>query len=131
MTAGVLWLLLALFVLRVLGQALVAFFNVGFLPPMPAWYSGLMPYEYLLPSQLAIVALMAKISVDFTRRSGLFYEAKKPFATAGLWFGYLYLAAMVARALFLWDRPIPIVFHWVLAAFVITVGHSHRQRLAT
>jgi hypothetical protein len=99
MTAGVLWLLLALFVLRVLGQALVAFFNVGFLPPMPAWYSGLMPYEYLLPSQLG--------------------------------FGYLYLAAMVARALFLWDRPIPIVFHWVLAAFVITVGHSHRQRLAT
>ena len=39
------------------------------------------------------------------------------------------LAAMVARALFLWDHPIPIVFHWVLAAFVITVGISHRRRL--
>lgn len=131
MTAGVLWLLLALFVLRVLGQALVALFDVGFLPPMAAWYSGLMPYEYLLPSQIAIIPLMAKISVDFTRRSGFFYEAKKPFATAWLWFGYLYLAAMVARAVFHWDRPIPIVFHWVLAAFVITVGHSHRQRLGT
>jgi hypothetical protein len=35
---------------------------------------------------------------------------------------------MIARALFLWDRSIPIVFHWVLAAFVITVGLS--QRLA-
>lgn len=131
MTPLVLWLLLALFVLRVLGQALVAFFDVGFLPPMAAWYSGLMPYEYLLPSQIAIVALMAKISVDFTRRSGFFYEAKKPFATAWLWFGYLYLAAMVARGVLLWDRPIPIVFHWVLAAFVIAVGRSHRQRLAT
>lgn len=131
MTPLVLWLLLALFALRVLGQALVAFFDVGFLPPMTAWYSGLMPYEYLLPSQIAIVALMAKISVDFTRRSGFFYEAKKPFATAWLWFGYLYLAAMVARAVLLWDRPIPIVFHWVLAAFVIAVGRSHRQRLAT
>ncbi|HEU4924140.1 MAG TPA: hypothetical protein VFT23_13820 [Burkholderiales bacterium] len=131
MTPRVLWLLLALFVLRVLGQALVAFFDVGFLPPMAAWYSGLMPYEYLLPSQIAIVALMARISVDFTRRSGFFYEAKKPFATAWLWFGYLYLAAMVARGVLLWDRPIPIVFHWVLAAFVIAVGHSHRQRLAT
>lgn len=130
MTPLVLWLLLALFVLRVLGQALVAFFDVGFLPPMTAWYSGLMPYEYLLPSQIAIVALMAKISVDFTRRSGFFYEAKKPFATAWLWFGYLYFAAMVARGVLLWDRPIPIVFHWVLAAFVIAVGHSHRQRLA-
>lgn len=131
MTPLVLWLLLALFVLRVLGQALVAFFDVGFLPPMTAWYSGLIPYEYLLPSQIAIVALMAKISVDFTRRSGFFYEAKKPFATAWLWFGYLYLAAMVARGVLLWDRPIPIVFHWVLAAFVIAVGRSHRQRLAT
>ena len=131
MTPLVLWLLLALFVLRVLGQALVAFFDVGFLPPMTAWYSGLMPYEYLLPSQIAIVALMAKISVDFTRRSGFFYEAKKPFATAWLWFGYLYLAAMVARAVLFWDRSIPIVFHWVLAAFVIAVGRSHRRRLAT
>ena len=131
MTAGVLWLLLALFVLRVLGQALVAFLDVGFLPPMAAWYSGLMPYQYLLPSQIAIVALMAKISVDFTRHSGFFYDAKKLFATAWLWFGYLYLAAMVARAVLFWDRPIPIVFHWVLAAFVIAVGRSHRQRLAT
>lgn len=131
MTPGVLWLLLALFVLRVLGQALVAFFDVGFLPPMTAWYSGLIPYEYLLPSQIAIVALMVKISVDFTRRSGFFYEAKKPFATAWLWFGYFYFAAMVARGVLIWDRPIPIVFHWVLAAFVIAVGRSHRQRLAT
>jgi hypothetical protein len=90
-----------------------------------------MPYEYRLPSQIAIIALMAKISVDFTRRSGFFYEAKKPFATAWLWFGYSYLAAMVARAFFLWDRPIPIVFQWMLAAFVITVGHSNRQRLGT
>ncbi|HEU4350304.1 MAG TPA: hypothetical protein VFR66_00355 [Burkholderiales bacterium] len=130
MTAGVLWLLLAFFLLRVLGQALVAFFDVGFLPPMASWYSGLMPYEYLLPAQIAIVALMAKISVDFTRRSGFFYDAKKPFATVWLWFGYLYLAAMLARALLLWDRPIPILFHWVLAAFVIIVGRSHRQRLA-
>lgn len=80
-----LWTLLALFALRVAGQALVAFSDVRFLPPMQAWYSGLMPYPYLLPSQ---------------------------------------------RARLLWDRPIPIVFHWVLAAFVISVGHSHKRRLA-
>jgi len=121
--------LFALFVLRVLGQALVAFLNVGFLPPMDAWYSGLMPYEYLLPSQLLILALMAKICVDFTRQRGLFFEPNKFFGTAWLWFGYGYLAAMVARAILLWDHPIPIFFHWVLAAFVIVVGHSQRQRL--
>ncbi len=56
------WLLLGLFVLRVVGQALVAFLDVEFLPPMEAWYSGLMPYEVLLPSQIVIVAVMAKIA---------------------------------------------------------------------
>jgi hypothetical protein len=25
---------------------------------------------------------------------------------------------------------IPVVFHWVLAAFVLAVGSSHRRRLA-
>jgi hypothetical protein len=96
---------------------------------MQAWYSGLMPYEYLLPAQLLIIVLMGKICVDFTRQRGFFYEPQKLFATAWLWFGYAYLAAMLARAVFVWDRPIPIVFHWVLAAFVITVGLSHRRRL--
>lgn len=96
---------------------------------MAAWYSGLMPYEYLLPSQIVIIALMARICVDFTRRRGFFYRPRKLFATAWLWLGYLYLAAMVARAVLLWDRPIPIIFHWVLAVFVITVGRSHRRRL--
>lgn len=111
-----------------LGQALVAFAGVVFLPPMQAWYSGLMPYEVLLPSQLLIIALMARICLDFTRGRGFFFDPKRFFATAWLWFGTVYLAAMIARAAFLWDHPIPIVFHWVLAAFVITVGLSHRRR---
>jgi hypothetical protein len=126
---ALIWILFALFVLRVAGQALVAFFNIQFLPPMPHWYSGLMPYEYLLPAQLAIIAVMAKICFDFTRRRGFFFEAKRFFATAWLWFGYVYLLVMIARFVFLMDRPIPIFFHWVLAAFVIAVGHSHRRRL--
>ena len=112
-----------------MGQLLVALFQVGFLPPMQAWYSGLMPYRYLLPSQILLIALMAKICVDFTRRRGFFYAPKRWLGMPVLAFGYLYLAAMIARALLLWDRPIPIVFHWVLAAFVLTVGHSHRRRL--
>jgi hypothetical protein len=122
-------MLLGLFVLRVAGQALVAFLEVRFLPPMEAWYSGLMPYQYLLPSQLLIVAVMAKICADFTRERGLFFRPSRFLATAWLWFGYLYLTAMIARAVFLRDHPIPIFFHWVLAAFVITVGLSHRRRL--
>ena len=107
----------------------MAFFEVGFLPPMQAWYSGLMPYRYLLPSQILLLALMAKICVDFTRRRGFFYEPKRALGTPVLVFGYLYLAAMIARAVLLWDRPIPIVFHWALATYVLIVGHSHRRRL--
>jgi hypothetical protein len=126
---GLLWALLALFCLRVAGQALVAFLDVGFLPPMEAWYSGLMPYPYLLPAQLVIIVLMVWICVDFTRRRGFFYQPRRLFAQEWLWFGYVYLAAMLARAIVLWDHPIPIVFHWVLAAFVIAVGLSHRRRL--
>ena len=128
MTALV-WTLFTLFVLRVAGQALVAFFDVQFLPRMEAWYSGLMPYEYLLPAQLLIVVLMAQICLDFTRRRGFFFEPKRFFAGPWLWLGYLYLAVMIARAVIVMDRPIPIFFHWVLAAFVIALGHSHRRRL--
>lgn len=124
-----LWTLFALFVARVAGQFLVVFVQVRFLPPREAWCSGLMSYEFLLPSQVVIIALMAKVCVDFTRGRGFFFEPKRFFATVWLWFGYLYLASMIVRAVLLWDRPIPIVLHWVLAAFVITVGLSHLTRL--
>jgi hypothetical protein len=123
-------ILLALFIARVVGQLVVLLFHPAWLPPMEAWYSGLMPYEYLLPSQIVLIVVMTKICVDFTRQQGWFFERKKVLATEWLWFGYVYLAVMLARAVFLWDHPIPIVFHWVLAAFVITVGLSHRRRLA-
>ncbi|HEU5261964.1 MAG TPA: hypothetical protein VFU41_11150 [Gemmatimonadales bacterium] len=68
MYATVLWSLLFLFVLRVLGQALVAAFEVPFLPPMTKWYSGVIPYPILLPVQVLIILLLAKVATDFTRR---------------------------------------------------------------
>ena len=130
-----LWALLALFALRVAGQFLVAFFGVPWLPSMERWYSGLMPYEYLLPSQILILVLMARICADFTRGRGFFVQPRRFFAVAWLWFGWLYLAVMLARypvqLALQADAPvIPIVFHWVLAAFVILVGLWHRKRLA-
>jgi hypothetical protein len=124
-----LWALLGLFALRVLGQALVAFFGVTWLPPMQRWYAGVIPYEVLLPSQLLILALMVKICIDFTRERGYFFEPRRWLALPWLAFGYLYLAAMLLRAVLVWDRPIPIVFHLVLGAFILAVGESHRKRL--
>ncbi len=136
--APVLWALLALFAARVVGQVLVAFFHVGFLPPMQQWYSGLLPYHYLLPAQIIIIALMVKICLDFTRGAGLFVVPRHFFAVYWLRFGYVYLAVMVARytvhmilhpELRWFGGTIPIFFHWVLAAFVILVGLYHRRRL--
>ncbi|MGH8667909.1 MAG: hypothetical protein ACREUH_01640, partial [Burkholderiales bacterium] len=92
-----LWALLALFALRVAGQFLVAFFGVGWLPPMQRWYSGLVPYQYLLASQIVILALMTKICVDFTRGRGFFVQPRRFFAGPWLWFGWAYLAVMLAR----------------------------------
>jgi uncharacterized protein len=135
--APLLWALLGLFILRVAGQALVAFFHVEFLPPMQEWYSGLLPYPYLLPSQVIIIALMVKVCDDFTRGSGLFVEPRRFFAVYWLYFGWCYLAVMVARypvhrvlhpEARWFSGAIPILFHWVLAAFVITVGLHHRRR---
>ena len=55
--AWLLGLLAFAFFLRVLGQILVALDLAPFLPPMQAWYSGLVPYPLLLGSQIVILLL--------------------------------------------------------------------------
>jgi hypothetical protein len=111
-----------------MGQAMVAFYGVTWLPPMEYWYSGLVPYEILLPAQILIIVLMSKIASDFTRRQGFFVRPRRFFAAYWLWFGWIYLAGMTVR--FVIQGPtIPVFFHWVLAAFVIAVGLWHRRRL--
>jgi hypothetical protein len=106
----------------------VAFAGVTWLPPMERWQSGLLPYELLLASQIAIVVLMAWIAVDFTRGRGFFVHPRRFFAVPWLWFGWIYLGAMLARFA-IQGLTIPVVFHWVLAAFVVAVGLWHRRRL--
>ena len=59
-----------LFFLRVLGQVLVAFFDVRWLPAMAEWYSGLLAYPLLLPGQLLILVVQAKVSADLLRGHG-------------------------------------------------------------
>ena len=140
-TALLLWLLMGLFCLRVLGQVLVEFLHVQFLPPSEEWFSGLIPYSPLLASQLVVILLMAKIGVDFTRREGWSYRPRRRAGMALLIFGWLYLLAMTIRyivrmTLYPSERwtggSIPIFFHWVLATYVLVLGFHHwrhgRQR---
>lgn len=133
----VLLTLLFLFCLRVIGQMLVAFLHVPFLPPMKEWFSGLLPYPELLASQFLIILLFVKVCFDFYRRQGYFAKMSWRFGT-NLWiFGWIYLSAMVLRYIlrmsFYPDQrwfggTIPIFFHWVLAAFLLVVAKFHRAR---
>lgn len=135
--APILWVLLFLFILRVVGQMLVAFAGVTWLPPMEEWYSGLMPYPYLLPSQWVIIILLVKVCRDFTRGKGWFVEPRSWLGRPVLYFGYGYLAVMILRyilrmSLYPEERwfggTIPIFFHYVLALYVILFGRFHQTQ---
>lgn len=130
----VLWLLFFLFCLRVLGQILVAFFGVSFLPPMEEWFSGFLPYPELLTSQILIILFYGKICLDFARRRGFFVIPRRRLGLNLMKFGSLYLGVMIVRYVIRmtlypherWTRGcIPIFFHWVLASFLLALAHYH------
>src|SRR5690242_2105356 len=82
--AWVSWGLSALFLLRVVGQVLVEFFGVTFLPPSPEWYSGLLPYPLVLPVQIVMLVGMAFLNAGVTRHRG-FFTAPTPGSAASSW----------------------------------------------
>jgi hypothetical protein len=116
-------------VLRVVGQILAATTAPRWLPPMARWYSGVMPYRYLLPTQLLFIVGMTAMTVGVARGSG---ALGTPNVAAGrwvVWASYLYAAGMAYRAVrYLRSAPekrgvlIPIIFHFVLAAFLFAYG---------
>lgn len=132
-----LWVLLALFLFRVLGQLSVALLEPSWLPAMEEWYSGLLPYRFLLPSQILIFLLLFRISRDVTRGHGFFAGSKPAFALPVAIFGYIYLGAMLLRyAIRMTNMPeerwtggcIPIFMHWGLAIFLIVFAQYRKGR---
>jgi hypothetical protein len=137
--AWILWFLSFLFLLRVVGQVLVEFLDVRFLPPSPEWYSGLLPYPLLLPVQVVILLLMARINRQVTVRRGFFTE---PHCRLG-WFllvgSLLYALVMLVRYFvsgemhperrFWPPGSIPILFHFVLAGYLSVLSHLARNPL--
>lgn len=129
MSAALLWTLLALFVLRVAGQVVVALRAPRWLPEMKQWYSGLIPYPVLLPIQLVFVAVMAAIARDVGRGTGVFAGAGPSWGRFLVGFAIVYAASMAVRYV-RWRRTppelrrawIPIVFHVVLAGFIGVYG---------
>jgi hypothetical protein len=76
----------------------------------------------------------SKVCLDFTHGRGYFVVPSRRLGVGLLRFGSIYLIAMIIRyVLHMSLHPeerwlggtIPIVFHWVLAAFLLMVGQYH------
>ena len=126
-----LWVLLIIFVVRVIAQFSLTIFEVPFLPPFEEWYSGAVPYAQLVASQLLIIVVMGSIVWRFSRAR---IVPKRSTGIVLLILGAVYFAVMVVRLLVgafdqsdaVWfHRPIPSFFHLVLAIFVLLIGHYH------
>ena len=130
--APILWLLTALFAVRVVGQVLVALRSPPWLPPMNEW--NLVPYRLLLPAQIVILGVMTWIDVSFSASAGPPVDRTQAFCWALVAFSAVYAGAMVVRYVVRMQRrpaarwfggTIPIVFHLVLATYVYALGSFH------
>lgn len=120
---------------RVLGQFVVAVFEPGFLPPMEAWYSGLLPYRFLLPVQVVILVAQFEVSRQLWVGRGRLTVARPGLGRGLKWFALVYFLAMLVRYVAVmslhperrwFGGAIPILFHWVLAAWVYGLSRYHR-----
>jgi hypothetical protein len=130
--AGFLWFFSSLFLVRVAGQLFVRLRQPTWLPPTDEW--NLSPYRLLLPAQLGILALMAWIDVSFSLDDGAPVHPHADLGQGVLWFAYVYAGAMAVRyvvRMFLsaaerwFGGTIPIVFHFVLGAYLYVFGSFH------
>jgi hypothetical protein len=127
-----LWLFSVLFVLRVGGQLFARARTPAWLPPSGDW--NLTPYRLLLPVQAAILAGIAWIDVDVCCDIGFWADPKPRLGGALRWSAFVYAGVMAGRYLVRMRRrpdqrwfggAIPIVFHWVLAAYLYVLGTFH------
>ena len=131
-----LWTLLGLFAGRVVGQLLVFSGRASFLPAMEQWQSGLLPYPALIASQVIILIVFGTVCLQFSRGRGYFVRHRRWLGTPLRIAGWIYAASMLVRyAAYMALRPderwtgdlIPVVFHVVLASFLLVVAQHHRQ----
>lgn len=127
-TVLILYSLFILFVLRVLGQLLVLFVNIPYLPPFRDWSVELVPYPVLLTAQILVIILLTKVCLDLYSKRGYFYNKHSWFLKPLLYFSIIYFLVMFVRFL-IFGLSIPVVFHWVLAsfAFVFSIYHIRRK----
>ena len=121
--------LAALFVLRVLAQAVQWAGPVPFLPSFDTWQGSGLPYPALLASQVLIVGLLARALVVVRSRSmrPATWKHRACFVLGGAYFAAMAFR-LAAGLTFLSDvgwfaESLPALFHLVLATFVLLFGH--------
>jgi hypothetical protein len=132
--AGYLAFFTGLFTLRVAGQILVVLRAPAWLPRMEGENWNLVPYRILLPAQIAILALMCAIMVCVRLGRPPFGVEQPVFGRFLIYASCLYAGVMALRYVVRMTRrpaerwfggAIPIVFHFLLAAFLFTWGQFH------
>lgn len=122
----ILWCCVVLFFARVVGQVEVWLVAPNWLPEASAWYSGLLPYPILLPTQIAILMLMSVVAMRArvaSPRLGLVLRslALVYFITMAV---RLVLTVWAHGTLFYMHGAIPVAFHWILALFLLVLGRA-------
>jgi len=97
---------------------------------MSAWYSGLLPYPVPLPVQILILGAQLTIDWQVWRDAGFFARPRPRVGRTLRGFSYVYALAMLVRWLVTRTHGIPIAFHWVLAAYLFTLGGFYARRAA-
>jgi hypothetical protein len=125
-----LWALTSLFGLRVAAQFVQYASPIRMLPPFDAWQGSRLNYPVLLTSQILILAIMVAGTNRVSHRA---HAARR----LGAWLialGSVYFGTMSLRLLLgltvlgnvsWFAKPLPAVFHVVLASYLLTLGHYH------
>ncbi|MGH8772850.1 MAG: hypothetical protein ACREV2_16995 [Burkholderiales bacterium] len=127
-----LWLCTLLFAARVAGQALQFVLPQPWLPRFDAFQGSKLPYWALFSAQLAILALMLRVS--YRAGSGKL-RANPRLGKALTWAGSVYFAGSILRIVVglavseapEWFRAwMPASLHVVLASFVLVLAACYR-----
>ena len=126
-----LWILFALFTLRVIAQPLALVVESAALPRFESWHSAALPYGVLLSSQILILVALGWTSWRFTVGD---VPPRRATGTLALALGTAYLLTMVVRLVLgatvlshvrWFASPLPTVFHMVLAMYLLVYGRFH------
>jgi hypothetical protein len=135
--APILWVLTALFALRVVAQPAALVLEGSLLPPFESWHSGALPYPLLLLSQILLLAWLARTASSFGAGNVTGHPRLARLATA---VGVVYLTVMLGRLVLgltllshvrWFASPIPTVFHLVLATYLLVFGYVHASLART